>query len=103
MPPSRPGVAAFLSPEFRFRWKYRADGLLPEHPVHDQVFSVRTPDISPTDKRFGVVGLRIDNGPEDQSDNATLLELSDSLAGYVFKSGAQHVTVKPDKLGTANF
>ncbi|HSV16597.1 MAG TPA: hypothetical protein VLI90_20200 [Tepidisphaeraceae bacterium] len=92
----------FVSPEFRFRLRHPAQWTRPEHPVNDQVFSVRTPDVAPGDHRFGVVGLKIDNGPEGQSDAATLLELSDSIAAYVFKGGAQHVTVKPDKIGVAN-
>jgi hypothetical protein len=95
-------TAEFVSPEFRFRLRYPAEWTRPEHPVNDQVFSVRTPDIRPADHRFGVVGLKIDNGPEGQSDAATLMELSGSIAGYVFKMGGQHVTIKPDKIGVAN-
>jgi hypothetical protein len=101
-PTTQAATAEFVSPEFRFRLRHPADWIRPQHPVNDQVFSVRTPDMSPTDARFGVVGLKIDNGPEGQSDTATLLELSDSIAGYVFKNGGQHVTVKPDRIGVAN-
>src|SRR5439155_14474847 len=75
-----------------------AGWVLPEHPVKGEVFSVRTPVISASDQRIGVVGLRIDNGPEGRSDAATMMELSSSIAGYVFKNGAQHVVVKPDAL-----
>src|SRR5947208_2974758 len=99
---SQVATTEFVSPEFRFRLRHPAAWIRPEHPVNDQVFSVRTPDIGPTDARFGVVGLKIDNGPEGQSDAATLVELSDSIAGYVFKNGGQHVTVKGDKIGVAN-
>ena len=99
---SQVATTEFVSPEFRFRLRHPAAWIRPEHPVNDQVFSVRTPDISQTDKRFGVVGLKIDNGPEGQSDAATLLELSDSIASYVFKMGGQHVVMKPDKVGVAN-
>src|ERR1700719_4722401 len=72
-PSTQPATVEFVSPEFRFRLRHPANWIRPEHPVNDQVFSVRTPDISPTDARFGVVGLKIDNGPEGQSDAATLL------------------------------
>jgi hypothetical protein len=94
-----PAMAEFVSPEFRFRLKYPSDWIVPEHPVNGEVFSVRTPPISESDSRFGVVGLRIDNGPEGRSDNATMMDLSGSIAGYVFKSGGQHVTIKPDVVG----
>jgi hypothetical protein len=102
-PSTQPAATVeFVSPEFRFRLRHPAEWVRPKHPVNDQVFSVRTPDTGAADARFGVVGLKIDNGPEGQSDSATLLELSDSIAGYVFKNGGQHVTVKPDKIGVAN-
>jgi hypothetical protein len=97
-PTSAPATKEFNSGEFRFRLKYPADWVLPEHPVNGEVFSLRTPVISASDKRFGVVGLRIDNGPEGATDVATMMELSSSIAGYVFKNGAQHVIIKPDAL-----
>ena len=97
-PSTAPAVSEFASAEFRFRLKYPAGWVLPEHPVNGEVFSLRTPVVSASDKRFGVVGLRIDNGPEGRTDVATMMELSSSIAGYVFKNGAQHVIVKPDAL-----
>ena len=101
-PATSPDTKEFTSPELRFRLRYPADWIAPEHPVNDQVFSVRTPALSATDHRFGVVGLRLDNGPEGQPDRATLLEISGSIAGYVFKNGGKKVTIKDDKIGVAN-
>ncbi len=85
--------------EQRFRLKCPADWIEPEHPANGQVFSVQKPGGSPQDTQFGVVGLRIDNGPEGMSDKAILMDLSGSIAGAVFKSGGKKITVKPDTLG----
>lgn len=96
-----PALLEFVSAEYRFRLNHPAEWLVPEHPVSGEVFSLRTPAISPSDARFGVVGLRIDNGPDGQSDVATLIDLGGTIAGYVFKNGGQKVIVKPDQLGAA--
>jgi hypothetical protein len=89
----------FASDEFHFRLKYPADWLVPQKPIGGAVFSARTPALGPKDARFGVVGLRIDQGPQNRSDHDTLMELSAAMAGYVFNHGGKKVTIRPDQLG----
>ena len=96
-PSTAPAVRDFVSGEFRFHLQYPADWIVPPEPVHDQVFSVRTP-VSPSGK-FGEVGLRIDSGPVDMVDKAALIDLSGSVVGIVQHNGGKNVRITRGQLG----
>ena len=96
-PSTAPATKDFTSSEFRFRLRYPAGWIVPPESVHDQVFSVRTP--TEPDGQFGEVGLRIDTGPADMPDKATLVDLSGTVVGIVQHNGGQHVRITRGQLG----
>jgi hypothetical protein len=83
----------------RFRLDYPADWTLLEKPVNHQVLSMQTQPVNRADQNLGVMGLRIDSGPDGATDEQILKVLSGGMVDYVFNHGAKNVTVKSDTLG----
>ena len=96
-PSSAPATKDFSSDEYRFRLQYPAGWIVPPEPVHDQVFSVRTP--ADASGKFGEVGLRIDSGPIEMTDKAALVELSGTVVGIVQHNGGHAVRITRGQLG----
>jgi hypothetical protein len=84
----------FTSPQYKIRLKYPADWTAPDPPLPGDIFSAQPPE-----PNRAMLNLRIDHAPPGAPDSATLVDLTDSMAGAIFKNGGEHVIIKPQTLG----
>jgi hypothetical protein len=78
---------------------YPADWTVLDPPVNNQVLSMQTQAPGKADRNLGVMGLRINTGPETADDAQLLKEISGGMVDYLFNHGGKNIAIKPDKLG----